>query len=480
MCDNLITETTSSAIFAPMTQSIPKSKCLLAFFSFLVFLACEQGKSSNSPIPKVDEVPANPSKIRQLRAETLVDHLLAGRFDKARTHFDDAMQKALPDAALAMAWTQYAGLLGKFVECQSPRKERQGTWEIVFVPCRFEKGMLTTKVVFNPKQEIGGLFFLKGDRRYKPAPYAQTNRFTCKEIQVGKAPWLLPGTLCLPKATGPHPGLVLVHGSGPNDRDESIGPNKPFRDLAEGLASRGVAVLRYDKRTKIHARKLNAATLTTKEESRDDALAAAALMAKQDQVNPKKIFILGHSLGGMLLPQILTEAPKGHVAGGIVLAGTTRPFGELLLQQHRYLFSADGTIDDKEQTHLDMLQTQIKRYQHPKLSEAKPDGPLPYNMSVAYALDLRGMDPVGTAAKLSQPLLILQGKRDYQVTMKDFSGWKQGLSKQKRITFKTYASLNHLFMPGKGKSLPAEYMIPGHVDPQVIEDIVVWMEAIKP
>ena len=112
-----------------------------------------------------------------------------------------------------------------------------------------------------------------------PPPYAKAGAYREKDFTVGTGEWRLPGTLTLPVGvTKPLPALVLVHGSGPNDRDETILANKPFRDLAWGLASKGIAVLRYEKRTKEYATKLRAAgirDLTVKEETIDDALSAA-------------------------------------------------------------------------------------------------------------------------------------------------------------------------------------------------------------
>src|SRR5262249_57372826 len=119
---------------------------------------------------------------------------------------------------------------------------------------------------------------------------------------------------------GPFPGVGLAHGSGPNDRDETIAQNKPFKDLALGLASRGIAVLRYDKRTKVYPAKMaGLAGLTVKDEVVDDAIAAASMLRSQPRIDPARVFVLGHSLGGMLVPRI--AAADAKLAGVIVMAG---------------------------------------------------------------------------------------------------------------------------------------------------------------
>jgi len=284
----------------------------------------------------------------------------------------------------------------------------------------------------------------------------------------------LPGTLSIPNGQGPFPALLLVHGSGPNDRDETVGANKPFRDLAWGLASKGVAVLRYDKRTKAYPEELAAlsSTLTVNEEVVDDAVAAAALLRTQGSVDPKREFVLGHSLGGTLIPRIALADPQA--AGFVILAGATRPLEDLMLIQSEYLARLDGTLSAYEVAALDELKRQVDQVKDPGLSTAAhPQGLL--GAPVSYWLDLRAYNPAEVAVTVDQPMLILQGGRDYQVGVEDLNGWKLTLSSRTDVQFKLYAGLNHLFMPGDGKSTPAEYQTPGHVAEEVVNDIADWV-----
>src|SRR5206468_6047038 len=149
-------------------------------------------------------------------------------------------------------------------------------------------------------------FFLAAPppKEFAVPPYAKPDSFVEESVTVGKdGEWPLPGTLTVPKGDGPFPAVILVHGSGPHDRDESIGPNKPFRDLAGGLASRGVAVLRYEKRTREHGAKMMAAApITVKEEVLDDALAAVKLLRREKGVDAGRVYILGHSLATTKAP----------------------------------------------------------------------------------------------------------------------------------------------------------------------------------
>src|SRR5437660_1005819 len=189
-----------------------------------------------------------------------------------------------------------------------------------------------------------------------------------QEVQIGHGRWVLPGTLSIPQGEGPFAAVLLVHGAGPQDRDETLGPNKPFRDLAWGLASRGIAVLRYEKRTRAHADKIvsNREAITVKEEMVDDAVAAVQFLQQQPAINPSRIFLLGHSLGGMMAPRIAREVR--HVAGLIILAGATRPLEDLILEQMTAQASASGTPSAEQKAELKKLQRQVERVKDPKLS----------------------------------------------------------------------------------------------------------------
>lgn len=99
-----------------------------------------------------------------------------------------------------------------------------------------------------------------------------------------------------------------------------------------------------------------------------------------------------------------------------------------------------------------------------------------FGVPASYWLDLRGYDPAESAKTLKQPMLILQGERDYQVTMEDFKRWNTVLAGKGNVTFKSYPGLNHLFIAGTNRSTPLEYEQPGHVDVRVVEDIASWIK----
>ena len=179
------------------------------------------------------------------------------------------------------------------------------------------------------------------------------------------------------------------------------------------------------------------------------------LLAGQKKIDPKRIFVLGHSLGGMLIPRI--GKAKDGIAGFISLAGSTRPLEDLVLEQTKYILSLEGKPTEEEQKKIREIERQVARVKSRGLVRGYPKSELPFGAPPKYWLDLRGYEPAKEAKDLRKPMLILQGERDYQVTMEDFANWKKALGSRKDVRFVSYPKLNHLFMEGEGKSRPAEY-----------------------
>ena len=256
-----------------------------------------------------------------------------------------------------------------------------------------------------------------------------------------------------------------MHGSGPSDRDETVGGVKVFRDLAEGLASRGIAVLRYEKRTAQYPAKMRAlAGMTIDDETVEDASRAAALLRTQREIDPRRVYVLGHSLGGYAAPRIAAE--DGKLAGLIFLAANARHIEDLMVEQAEYLQAAPADLA--------RIKADVKR-----IKALEPPMPAPRRCSawgVSYLLDLKDYDPVAAAKKLAIPMLFLQGGRDYQVTGKDVALWKAGLAGRKDVAFQELPALNHLFVAGEGKSTEAEYRKPAHVAPEAVDAIAKWIK----
>jgi dienelactone hydrolase len=403
-------------------------------------------------------------------ARKAFDLLLAEKYSELRSMFNQKMLDALSEDALRNQVGPQIKALGKPEKIGDAKVQKIQDVDVVVFPVKFPAGNFNLVISVDDSGKIAGLFIRPGEAPKSSAwtapPYVHPNLLHEREVTVGSGDWKLPGTLTVPNEGGRFPGVVLVHGSGPNDRDETVFAAKPFRDFAEGLASRGIAVLRYEKRTKLYAPQLlRLKDFTVQQETVDDALQAISLIRQQPEIASNRIYLLGHSLGGYLGPRIARL--DGKLAGLIILAGSVRPIQDLIVQQYEYL----GANPE-----------QLRKAQEDaaKVNTLKPGGENPpalFGLPSSYWLDLQHYDPVAEASALKCRLLILQGGRDYQVTKEDFELWQRALKNRANVTLHVYPALNHLFVSGTGKSLPSEYSKPGHVDPAVIEDVADWINA---
>ena len=396
-------------------------------------------------------------------------------YRKGVVSFDSNMRKVAPPDKLKEIWSSQLAKTGAHQEITGTRIEHLGQYRAVFVTCRFANAQLDMKIVFDKADKIAGLFFVPTIVQYRPPNYAKPKTFKEMDAQIGNGEWVLPGTLTVPKGEGRFPAVILVHGSGPQDRDESIGPNKPFRDLAWGFASQGIVVLRYEKRTRQYAARLADGTdgLTVREETIADASEAVSLLLENEAVRADRIFVLGHSLGGMLIPRIGQSRPA--VAGFVMMAANARPLEDLVLEQTLFQSSLKGELSDQEKTNVAEIKEQVAAVK--ALSAGNTSGPLILGAPRSYWLDLEGYSPIEAAKEIQRPILIVQGEKDCQVSSKkDFQEWRRVLSDSNNVEFRLYPMLNHLFMQVDGESTGAEYYQLGNVDEAVVREIADWIK----
>lgn len=461
-----------------------KPRLLTTWLSILATTILLASCARGTPPPATTQSTSASAEKLVPAAQAFVEQMAKGDFAAATSSFDSAMKSAAPEATLKGIWGQLIAKMGAYQkQVGSHTGEVQG-YQVVFITTQFEQGTIDIRVVFDKQGKISGMQFVPAGsssatpQPYNPPAYVNTASFHEVDVTVGSGEWALPGTLALPNGNGPFRAVVLVHGSGPNDRDETIGPNKPFRDLAWGLASQGIAVLRYDKRTLVYGSKFTPeqiAKLTVKEETTDDALAAVQLLRQRQDIDPQHVYVLGHSLGAMMAPRIGQQDPS--LAGLIIMAGPTRPLEDVILDQVQYLDGLKGTPTPQQQKDLEDLKAAVARVKDPSLSDQVPSKDLPLGISAAYWLDLRGYQPAEVAKTLAMPVLVAQGGRDYQVSpTKDFPGWESALAGKANATLKLYPSLNHLFISGDGASTPDEYTVAGHVSQELVDDLSRWLK----
>ncbi|MEG2295907.1 MAG: alpha/beta fold hydrolase [Oscillospiraceae bacterium] len=332
--------------------------------------------------------------------------------------------------------------------------------------------LLDFTVTFDKESKIAGLVFSKSQLTIPEAPLPDT--VTETSVTITTQEYNLPALLTIPKnATQDLPAVVLVHGSGANDKNETIGGSAIFRDLAHGLAKEGIAVLRYDKRTLIYGDELDPETITLKEETIDDAVSAVTLLENTKGIDKEKIYVLGHSLGAMAIPLIAQE--NENISGFIALSAPARKLEDLILEQSKYLLSLEQFDQEQSELILENYEKQIKSIKSLTKNSTLTSNQL-LGMSKNYWLFLNEYDQVKMADKITKPILFLQGERDYQVTMQDFTTYQSALKKNKNAVFISYANLNHLFIEGSEKSTPDEYMEVGQIDEKVISDITAFIK----
>jgi len=307
-----------------------------------------------------------------------------------------------------------------------------------------------------------------------PTPEIITVREESVTIGAGTE-YELGGTLTIPEgAKAPYPSVVLVHGSGPNDRDETIYDNKPFKDIADYLTSKGIAVLRYDKRTYAHQAKMAVQfmDITVKEETIDDAILASNLLKSDPRMDKGRVFIIGHSLGGMLAPRI--DAEGGDFAGLILMAGSPRTLSEIMLEQITAIVETlSGEQKIAGQAQLDGLTSLFSNLDSMSDEEAKG---LTVSGASGYYFKEMAAHPASDYLKdITKPVLILQGGKDFQVYAdKDYVEYQNLLDGKPNATFKLYPELNHLFITST-TGTAEEYMTAGHIDSEVLGDIAEWI-----
>jgi hypothetical protein len=417
---------------------------------------------------------------REARARSFIDLMTGGQYAQAFELFTPQMKAAIPVDRLSATWNGLTAQAGPFQRQVVTSVTPRGVLSVVIITCTFERATFDVQLTVNPANLVGGLAIRPAVEAvtYAPPAYASPGAYRESDVTVGTGQWALPATLTMPVGPGPVPAVVLVHGSGPGDRDATVGQIKQFKDLALGLASRGIAVLRYDKRTRVHAALMrDLPGLTVKEETIDDAIAAVQLLGSTSGVDPNRIVVLGHSLGGMLVPRIAAAGPP--VAGFVVMAGAARPLPQAVVEQARYLAQADGAVSADERAQISEIEQLMARVDALRPEDAANPERI-FGATASYWLDLRGYDPPAAAAQVKQPMLVLQGERDYQVTMEEFSRWKSALADRSDVVFLSYATLNHLFVAGTGQSVPAEYNTPGHISEAVVRDIATWIAALPP
>lgn len=374
---------------------------------------------------------------------------------KAYTFFDDSMKTKVSELQLKEIIEKLDAQVGQFKSIIETNNEK----ETYFYYSNFEKIKLDIKITLNDKNKIIGFFFVPHKEFHKENSLGKKFNIKSSDIE-------LTGTILVPEKDNLKKLIIFVHGSGPNDRDETVFENKPFKNIAENLYAKGISTYRFDKRTLSNPESWNDKS-NIDDEVTNDILNIVSYFKNNTEFADYQIVVIGHSLGANLLPRIANKS--NNISKIILLAGNSRPLSTLITEQYDYLYKLDPSEELKIASQ--KIKEQIKVLNSKSFNLNTQKEKLPFNMSAYYWKSILDYNPNKEIKKVKIPILILQGERDYQVSMKDFELWKTSLKNNKNATFISYPKLNHLFITGDNPSNPKEYELKGKVDEKVIDDI---------
>ncbi|MFW5768223.1 MAG: alpha/beta hydrolase family protein [Bacteroidota bacterium] len=406
-------------------------------------------------------------------------YVIKHEYQNAVTLFDDDCRNDGKDAAwLKNKHEHLMKVYGKAVMREKVLKSFYGSKHIVI---RFLwYGEQSCKIRFEiKKNKIHDIVFQPEavTNTYSHLEYVKKHEYISRPVLIRSAKYALPGEIVQPAGMEPLAWLVFVHGSGPSDRDESFLGNRTFRDIAVGLAKKGIASIRYEKNTYLFAPELAAEKgMTMWDETGRDALAAFDYLTEHEAADSSVVALLGHSQGAMMIPRICDSI---NPDAAIMIAGNARPLQDVMYEQFKFLYSEDG-FSDSEKRRLSIQKEQIKNLE--KLKHTHPDSvdfALPYGLPAAYWKYLLEYDQKESLKNIDVPVLLIQGKGDYQVKMKDFRKFRRAL-RRSGVHWKAiaYEKVNHLLFENEKEPSKFEYERSENVEKYIIDDMADWLKGL--
>lgn len=432
----------------------------------------EEVNTTVTDIPLDNEVEKQTIKPTRERFQTLsteyFNQMKDGNFDQIYEAFGTSIKEQMTKENLVKAWNDTIAKIGTFQSIQEMDSETVSTdvANDISVIAHYEASGLRVRFIYDDAERITGLWF-----SYEPLPIVVTSSDMFEEIEIslGEAPYQLPGILTLPKGVDQPSVAILVHGSGSHDQDSTIGKNKPFRDLAHGLAKQGIASIRYQETGAIYPQ-LAVENYTIEMDSLDDAKKAIDY-AVNSEILSDEIIVIGHSLGGLLAPSIAkaNEAVKKIV----IMAGSPRNLEDIILDQNELLLGSMGIYTEEQiKATLKPIKDMVDQI---KNLTAKNEG-IYLGIPASYWVSLKQLGYRQALQESTIPTLILQGEDDLQISYeKDYQVYYELLKDQSNVTFQSYEGLNHIFMPSHPDDITFVYK-DGTVANVVIDDISTWIK----
>lgn len=403
--------------------------------------------------------------------EAYLDAFLIGDYQRAVALQNEQLTQAFGIQAMEQSANIIVNQYGKPESTHSTEVLEQGEYKTYIRLMKTTKGFIKFTITVNQDLQIAGFYAAPAPDPRKKISYVDKTAFTEQPVQFGKEGWELDGILTLPVKKDSYPMVIIVGGSGPTDLDGTVGPNTPYKDIAEGLATSGIGVMRYNKRAAQYGAKITKISDQIKNlvdfEYVEDIQLAIEYVSKLKNVN--KILLAGHSLGGTIVPKI--GANSERIDGLILLAPGVRRLAQISLDQNRYVKDYLG-ITDEQMKQAEQFFNQILNHELPE------DLQLQGGMTVGYYYEMDSYNPLKDLSKYDKRVLVMQGEEDFQATMEgDFLPFKEKYGQYDNFTFLSLPTLNHLFMKTEEGVFhwTDEYNKPGFVDETVIELLRDWI-----
>jgi hypothetical protein len=408
----------------------------------------------------------------QVEIESVAKLLAKHKYKKLHRCFSKEMKANVSTSQLQEIWESIEGASGNYIDISQVEKKEHSDFIQQTGLVNFENGTYKLKLAVDREDRISGLFI--SQLGYQVPSYSKDLVTGKKYISFQSHSFNLSGELMLPINCNKCPLVILVHGSGALDKDETIGPNKVFYDLALGLASKGIATFRYHKRFSTYP-ELMEEPFDLYDETIEDAISAYHTLMSDTSLYFGNVIMLGHSLGAYAMPLIADSLR--NLDGAILFSANARRLEDLIMYQMAYLTEFDGTIDDEEKELIEQNKKGFDNIKNRTYTDTTSAEELLAYWPGLFWKGIEKYNPVEQVANDSNTnYLILQGEKDYQITMVDFNLWQKGLVEHPNAELKSFENLTHLFTPTKSKKPgPSDYFMPGNVSIDVIETIANWV-----
>lgn len=408
----------------------------------------------------------------KMRCAAYVEEFREGQFDRFYEETSDILKAQLPKENLMEQWNTALATARVYDGNQTEQVLIDGEKAEVLVTSVHSRHNIQTSFTFTEEHIVDTLSIGVTPLIVEPESGELWEEYP---ITVGyDAQKPLNGLLTLPKNVKNPTVAILVQGSGANGMDSLIGAsnNRPFADLAHGLAEKGIAVIRYDKRSYTYPKDV----VDVETEYLNDVRAAVQLAKKEPRVNGERLYLIGHSQGGMFSPVFAKENPD--IKGIVSLGGTLLRLEDKVLAQTQTMMAQSTELtENQKNSELNRVKAEVDRIKRltPDSNDDKTE--LLLNYPVSYWISMNAIDTVAIAKELTIPILVLQGGNDFQVTYEnDYVYWQQVLDGKENVTFRHYPGLSHVFMPGSRERFDgSSYDPPATMDAQVIGDIANWI-----